>query len=98
MNGSRSSTSSRPGSSSKEGQDRREEGSRQQEGGPIFRKESTLHALECSTRSSTHAIKDGYDPSLKWPEKMKGDPISTIRTNIVASIEIIGMTRTNAMI
>ena len=40
-------------------------------------------------------IKD--DPSLKWPEKMKGDPNSAIRINIVASTGTMGMTRTNVM-
>ena len=35
-------------------------------------------------------IKD--DPSLKWPEKMKGDPDKRNK-----NIEIMGMTRTNAM-
>ena len=39
-------------------------------------------------------IKD--DPSLKWPEKMKGDP-NKCNKNIVASIGTMGMTRTNVM-
>ena len=40
-------------------------------------------------------IKD--DPFLKWLEKMKGDLNSGIRTNIAASIEIMGMTQTSIM-
>ena len=59
--------SSRTRTSSKEGLDRRE-GSRQWESKFVFRKESAIHALE----QVLMQIKD--DPSLKWLEKIKGDP------------------------
>ena len=40
-------------------------------------------------------IKD--DPSLKRPEKMKGDPNKPIGISIVASIEIMGMISMNVL-
>ena len=40
-------------------------------------------------------IKD--DPSLKWPEKIKGDPNKRIEISIVASIEIMGMIPMNVL-
>ena len=40
-------------------------------------------------------IKD--DPSLKWLEKMKGDPNKIIGISIVASIETIGVIRTSVL-
>nr|XP_023887901.1 uncharacterized protein LOC112000031 [Quercus suber] len=41
-------------------------------------------------------IKD--EPSLKWPEKMKGDPTNAIGIRIVASTETTGTTQTSASI
>ena len=40
-------------------------------------------------------IKD--DPSLKWLEKMKGDPNKIIGISIIASIETIGVIRTSVL-
>ena len=63
--------------------------------GPSSRRSQHYTPLNAPLDQVLMQIKN--NPSLKWPEKIKGDPNKRNKNNIAASIEIMGMTRTTAM-